>query len=113
MTGTNGAFTCNSTSLAAGNFVTVSGKNTGTGTITNYTSPTTYKILGSNGTTSFTLVNLDNSSISTSLGTLTGLTFKQHTNLDHANEYEHVFEVWSYNPSEAVFVNYIGKFIGV
>lgn len=113
MTSTNGAFTCNSTSLAAGNFVTVSGTNTGTGNITNYTNPTTYKILGSNGTTSFTLVNLDNSSISTSLGTLTGLTFKQHTNLDHANEYEHVFEIWSYNPSEAVFVHYIGKFIGV
>jgi hypothetical protein len=113
LTSNTGAFTCNTTSLTAGNFVTVSGTNTGTGSIANYSDPTTYKILGSNGTTSFTLVNLNNSPIVTSTGSLVGLTFKQHTNLDHANDYEHVFEVWSYNPNDAVFVNYIGKFIGV
>lgn len=109
----NASFSCNSTSLSPGQFVTVSGTKTGSATIANYTNPTTYKISSTNTTTNFTLVNLNNSPIVTNTGTLTGLVFKKHDNIDHANEYEHVFKVWSYDQGVTVFVNYIGKFIGV
>jgi len=31
---------------------------------------------------------------------------------DDVGEYEHVFEIWSYDQGETVFVNYINKFLG-
>lgn len=77
-----GQFSCTATTLAVGQEVVVSGTNTGTGSITGYTTPTTYKISVTNGTTTFTLTNTDGSAIATSTvndGTLTGLSFDRIT----------------------------------
>ena len=81
-TGAAGNFSCTATILAVGMYVYVSGTNSGTGTITGYTSPKAYKISVTNGTTTFTLVNLDGTAIVTSAtngGTFTGLTFRIET----------------------------------
>jgi hypothetical protein len=75
ITGTAGQFTCNSTSLGVNEFITVSGTLSGTGTITGYSNPTTYKISATNGSTTFTLVTSANAAIVTTAGTTTGLTF--------------------------------------
>ena len=78
ITGTNGTFTCNavSTTLAIGQPVTISGAFGGTGSITGYTTPTTYYIIATNGSTSFTLsATPGGSSIVTTAGTPTGLTY--------------------------------------
>jgi len=58
-----------------GNPVVVSGTNSGTSTIVDYTNPTTYQISATNGSTQFTLVTPGNVSIDTTAGTTTGLTF--------------------------------------
>jgi len=76
-----GQFSCTSTSLAVGQEVVVSGTNTGTGSITDYSNPTTYKISVTTGST-FTLTNIDGSAIATTIvnnGTLDGLTFSKIT----------------------------------
>ena len=80
--GTSGQFTCASATLAVNDRIVISGTNVGNGSITGYTNPKTYKISVTNGTTTFTLVNLDGTAIVTSRGTppndngtLTGLTF--------------------------------------
>ena len=76
ITGTAGQFTCTSTTLAVGNLVTISGTLGGTGTITGYTSPTTYKvsaIIGSGSlVTGFTLTTTSDVAIVTTAGTLSG-----------------------------------------
>ena len=73
----NGQFTCSAVGsiLKIGQQVVITGTLGGTGTITGYSDPTTYKISATNGSTTFTLVNLDNSGIVTSVGTPTGLTY--------------------------------------
>lgn len=81
-TGGAGTFSCTATNLEVGMYVYVSGTNSGTGTITGYTNPKAYKISVTNGTTTFTLVNLDGTAIATSTtngGTFTGLTFRIET----------------------------------
>ena len=76
ITGTNGQFNCSITSLSVGQKVVVSGVNTGTGTITGYATPTTYYIIDTNGSTSFTLsVDPGGLPLDTTVGTTTGLTF--------------------------------------
>jgi hypothetical protein len=70
-----GAFQCATTTLYAGMLVTISGTLGGTGGITGYTNPTTYKISTTNGTTTFTLTKQDGTAIVTAIGTPTGLTY--------------------------------------
>jgi len=76
---TNLLFACSCTAssklLIVGNPVVVSGTNSGTSTIVDYTNPTTYQISATNGSTQFTLVTPGNVSIDTTAGTTTGLTF--------------------------------------
>ena len=55
LTGITGAFTCASTNLAVGKTVGITGDWVGTGSISGYTSPKTYYIILTNGTTTFTL----------------------------------------------------------
>lgn len=69
VTGTSGQFSCAAATLAVGDQILISGVNIGTGSITGYTNPKTYKISATNGSTTFTLVNLNGSSIITGLGT--------------------------------------------
>jgi len=77
-----GQFSCTATSLAMNQEVVISGTNTGTGSITGYTTPKTYKITVTNGSTTFTLANIDGSAIATdtvAARTFTGLTFNRIT----------------------------------
>jgi hypothetical protein len=73
---TTGQFTCSASSrqLANGQKVRLYGTNSGTGTITGYTNPTTYYIVATDGSTKFTLSATKNGApITTTVGTLTGL----------------------------------------
>lgn len=76
--GTSGEFTCASTSLKIGQVVIISGTFGGTGSITGYANPTTYVISATNGSTTFTLVKADGTTLTTTAGTPTGLTYVKH-----------------------------------
>lgn len=73
--GTAGQFTCTSAVLQVGQTVTIAGTFGGTGTITGYSNPTTYRISATNGQTTFTLVSAAGSAIVTTVGTPTGVTY--------------------------------------
>jgi hypothetical protein len=81
VTGTSGTFSCTSLSSAGitigyGNTITVSGSLTGTGNLVGYSNPTTYYVVGTNGSSTFTLsATSGGSAITTVTGSLTGLTF--------------------------------------
>ncbi|MFG6457872.1 GDSL-type esterase/lipase family protein [Roseateles sp. BYS96W] len=76
ITGTGGQFSCNSTSLVVGQAVTISGTFAGGGSITGYSNPTTYYIIATNGSTTFTLsATQGGAAITTTAGTPTGLTY--------------------------------------
>ena len=77
--GTGGAFTCTSASpstLAIGQKLTISGTQTGTGTISGYSVSVSYYIIATNGTTTFTLsATAGGAAITTTAGTSVGLTY--------------------------------------
>jgi hypothetical protein len=76
ITGANGQFSCTSTTLSVGQRVRISGTNTGTGAISGYTSPSTYYIIATNGSTTFTLsADPGGLAITTTAGTINGLSF--------------------------------------
>ena len=84
ITGTAGQFSCTSTTptnqLYVGQAVTISGTFGGTGSITGYSNPTTYYIVATNGSTTFTLSTVRNGSgVVTTAGTPTGLTYTVST----------------------------------
>jgi hypothetical protein len=73
VSGSTGQFTCNSTLLAVGMTVTLTGgKSTGSGSIFGYSSPTTYRISATNGSTTFTLTTLAGGTIFTQNGSADG-----------------------------------------
>ena len=81
ITGIAGEFSCTASVLAVGQPVTISGVFAGTGSITGYVNPTTYFIIATNGTTTFTLsATSGGSAITTTAGTPTGLTYRVTTN---------------------------------
>jgi hypothetical protein len=87
ITGTAGQFSCTSTTLATGDAVGVTGTLTGTGSITNYINPSTYYIIATNGTTTFTLSStLGGTAITTTAGTTAGLTFTHYTPVTFDNQ---------------------------
>ena len=77
ITGTSGQFSCTATTLSVGQAVIVSGTiSGGTGSINGYSNPTTYYIITTNTTSTFTLsATYGGSAITTVAGTTTGLTF--------------------------------------
>jgi len=82
ITGTAGQFGCTASSvaLAVGQSLTISGTYGGTGSITGYTNPTTYYIVATNGSTTFTLsTTAGGSGVTTTAGTPTGLTYTLST----------------------------------
>ena len=90
ITGTGGQFSCASTSLTVGMPIRISGTYAGTGSITGYINPTTYYIIATNGTTTFTLsATLGGSAITTTAGTPTNLAYiKTVGGLNLNNEYQ-------------------------
>ena len=77
VTGTAGQFSCTSTALIVGTMIDVTGTLTGTATISTYPATTTYYVIATNGTTTFTLsATVGGSAIATTVGTTTGLTFQ-------------------------------------
>ena len=82
ITGVAGQFACTAMSpaLAVGQSITISGVLGGTGTITGYANPTTYYIIATNGSTTFTLsTTAGGSGVVTTAGTPTGLTYTLST----------------------------------
>ena len=79
ITGSAGQFSCTSTYLVVGMTVTISGTAGGTGSITGYANPTTYRISATNGSTTFTLTTTGGTALTTSAGTPTGLTYTLNT----------------------------------
>jgi len=75
ITGTGGQFQCTTTTLYTGMQVTISGTYGGTGSISGYSSPTTYVISATNGTTTFTLTTIGGAAIVSTAGTPTGITY--------------------------------------
>ena len=76
ITGTAGQFSCTAASLSVGQLLTISGTLGGTGSITGYANPTTYRISVTDGSTTFTLVNnTTGAALTTTAGTPTGLTY--------------------------------------
>ena len=74
----SGWFTANASTFTTGQVLTVSGTLTGNATITGYTNPTTYYVIGTNGTTTFQLATAYNSAnIITAAGNTRGLTFSE------------------------------------
>jgi len=82
--GTGGQFTCGNSTLTVGSHILITGTRGGTGTITGYTSGTTYKVSAITGTspnvTGFTLQTSAGAAIVTTAGTLTGLTYTKVIN---------------------------------
>jgi hypothetical protein len=79
---TSGKFSTGASTLMVGNYISITGTNTGTAGasfISEYTSGTTYKVSAVTGNspnvTAFTLVTLSGEAIITTVGTLVGLTF--------------------------------------
>ena len=78
ITGTAGQFSCTASTftLAVGQAVVITGTLGGTGTISGYSSPKTYYIITTDGSTTFTLsATLGGAAITTTAGTPTGLTY--------------------------------------
>ena len=76
ITGVAGQFQCTATTLTVGGTVTIRGTLAGA-TISGYASPTTYYIVATNGTTTFTLSTTNGGSgVTTSGTTPTGVTYE-------------------------------------
>ena len=78
ITGTAGQFSCTASAfpLVVGQAVVITGTLGGTGTISGYSTPKTYYIITTDGSTTFTLsASLGGGAITTTAGTPTGLTY--------------------------------------
>lgn len=83
ITGTAGEFSCAASSLplVIGQPVVISGTFGGTGSISGYSNPTTYYIIATDGSTTFTLsTSAGGSGVTTTAGAPTGLTYTVNTN---------------------------------
>ena len=95
ITGTSGQFSCNAATIAIGMPIVISGTFGGTGSIVGYTNPTTYYVVATNGTTTFTLSPVFNDipgvigtqTIKTTAGTPTGLTYTISTSTNRVPVY--------------------------
>ena len=77
---TAGWFTANASTFTTGQIINVSGAFTGNATITDYTNPTLYYVIDTNGTTTFQLSTAEGAAnIITVAGNTRGLTFTEAT----------------------------------
>ena len=76
---TDGALSCGASTLIAGQYISITGTNTGTGSITGYTSGTIYKISSVDGFSPnimlFKITTPAGGAVVSSIGTLVGLTY--------------------------------------
>jgi hypothetical protein len=83
ISGTGGQFTCNATTLAAGDHIVIGGTITGTGSISLHTAGKIYEVSAVTGTspnvTGFTLTQEDTTALTTTTGNGLGLTFTPYT----------------------------------
>jgi hypothetical protein len=120
ITGTGGQFSCNASSLSVGQLISISGTNSGTGSITGYSStagsPVTYYIIATNGSTTFTLsTTRGGAAIATTVGTPIGLTYTASAlvggpsastafiTLDRENHFE-MLEAWTIDGGTTVYL---------
>jgi len=85
ITGIAGQFSCTASSvaLAIGQSIVISGVYGGTGSIAGYSNPTTYYIIATNKSTTFTLsTTAGGSGVTTTAGTPTGLTYTLSTTIN-------------------------------
>jgi hypothetical protein len=75
-TGTAGQFSCSPcANVVVGDALKIVGTNTGSGTITGYVSGNQYFVSATNGTSTFTLQDQNHNPLTTTAGSLTGLSF--------------------------------------
>jgi hypothetical protein len=83
ISGTAGQFTCDATTLAAGDHIVIGGTITGTGSITSHTAGKIYEVSAVTGTspnvTGFTITQEDASAVVSTAGNGTGLTLTPYT----------------------------------
>ena len=111
ITGTAGQFSCAAASnpLVVGQPIVISGTLGGTGTISGYTNPTTYYIIATNGSTTFTLsTSSGGAAVTTTAGTPTGLTYTVPY-----NDAEDVITAWTAQaiPYTSIGVNSSGALV--
>jgi hypothetical protein len=96
ITGIAGQFSCTASSVAlvAGQSLTISGTYGGTGSITGYTDPTTYYVVATNGSTTFTLsTTAGGAGVVTTAGTPTGLTYTLSTTINTSGSQSGVHKI--------------------
>jgi len=120
ITGTGGQFSCSAAALSVGQLISISGTSSGTGSITGYTStagsPTTYYVIATNGSTTFTLsTTRGGAAITTVVGTSVGLTYTVSAlvggpslttafiTLDRENHFE-ILEAWTIDGGTNVYL---------
>ena len=83
ISGTAGQFTCDATTLAAGDHIVIGGTITGTGSITSHTAGKIYEVSAVTGTspsvTGFTITQEDGTAVVSTAGNGTGLTLTPYT----------------------------------
>jgi len=126
ITGTGGQFSCSAAALSVGQLISISGTSSGTGGITGYTStagsPTTYYVIATNGSTTFTLsTTRGGAAITTVVGTSSGLTYTVSAlvggpslttafiTLDRENHFE-ILEAWTIDGGTNVYLTLDGQY---
>ncbi len=111
ITGVAGQFSCTASTLTLNSPIMISGTFGGTGSITGYANPTTYYIIATNGTTTFTLsTSIGGSALTTTAGTPTGLTY---TNGSIPGVQDILIESSGFGSSDVIITgNICNRFIG-
>ena len=120
ITGTGGQFSCNAAALSVGQLISITGTNSGSGSISGYSSaagaPVTYYVIATNGSTTFTLsTTRGGAAITTVVGTSSGLTYTVSAlvggpslttafiTLDRENHFE-ILEAWTIDGGTNVYL---------
>lgn len=77
VSGTGGQFSCTCANVQVGDSIQINGVNTGSGSISGYVTLNQYYVSATDGISTFTLQNSSHGAITTTVGTLTGLTFRE------------------------------------
>jgi len=126
ITGTGGQFSCNAAALSVGQLISITGTNSGSGSISGYSSaagaPVTYYVIATNGSTTFTLsATRGGAAITTTAGTSVNLTYTSSAlvggpslttafiTLDRENHFE-ILEAWTIDGGTNVYLKLDGQY---